>query len=150
MVLQPLISVATVVERDNTFLFVEETVKSRLVINQPAGRLEAGESLADAAMREALEETGWQIRPLGVVGIYRYSSEREGKTYVRVCFYGCPLQHDAQRSPDNGIERVLWLDHSALLQRVHDLRSPLVLRCVDDYLAGRRFPLDLLVDLPPS
>lgn len=150
MALQPVISVATVVERDNTFLFVEETVKSRLVINQPAGRLEADESLADAAVREALEETGWQIRPLGVVGIYRYSSAREHQTYVRVCFYGSALQHDAQRPLDKGIERVVWLNRSALLQRVQDLRSPLVLRCVDDYLAGRRFPLDLLVDLPPS
>lgn len=150
MAFQPLISVATVVERDNAFLFVEETVKSRLVINQPAGRLEADESLADAAVREALEETGWQIRPLGVVGIYRYSSAREGQTYVRVCFYGCALQHDPQRPLDKGIERVVWLNRNALLQRAQDLRSPLVLRCVDDYLAGRRFPLDLLIDLPPS
>lgn len=150
MALQPVISVATVVERDNTFLFVEETVKSRLVINQPAGRLEADESLADAAVREALEETGWQIRPLGVVGIYRYRSAREGQTYVRVCFYGSALQHDAQRPLDKGIERVVWLNRSALLQRAQDLRSPLVLRCVDDYLAGRRFPLDLLTDIPPS
>ena len=150
MVLQPIISVATVVEHNNAFLFVEETVKSRLVINQPAGRLEVGESLVSAAAREALEETGWTIEPRGLVGIYRWTSEREGKTYVRVCFHGHALHHDIQRPLDQGIERVLWLDHAALLQRVQDLRSPLVLRCVDDYLAGRRFPLDLLVDLPQS
>lgn len=144
----PIISVATVVERDTAFLFVEEIVKSRQVINQPAGRLEAGESLVDAAMRESVEETGWTIEPLGLVGIYRWTSEREGKAYVRVCFYGRALHHDAQRPLDTGIERVVWLDHAALLQRVHELRTPLVLRCVDDYLAGRRFPLDLLVDIP--
>jgi len=144
---QPIISVATVVERDGVFLFVEETVKSRLVINQPAGRLEAGESLVNAAVREALEETGWHVEPLGLVGIYRWTSEREDKAYVRVCFFGRALQHDAQRPLDRGIERVVWLDHAALLQRTHDLRTPLVMRCVDDYLAGRRFPLDLLVDI---
>ena len=144
----PLISVATVVERDAAFLFVEETVKSRLVINQPAGRLEAGESLVNAAIREALEETAWAIEPLGLVGIYRWTSEREGKAYVRVCFYGRALHHDAQRPLDKGIERAVWMDYATLLQRVQDLRTPLVLRCVDDYLAGRRFPLDLLVDIP--
>ena len=74
MLSQPIISVATVVERGNAFLLVEETVKSRLVINQPAGRLEMGESLVAAAIREALEETGWEIEPLGVVGIYRWAS----------------------------------------------------------------------------
>ncbi len=146
----PIISVATVVERDGVFLFVEETVKSRLVINQPAGRLEAGESLPHAAVRETLEETGWLIEPLGLVGIYRWSSERELKAYVRVCFHGRALRHDAQRPLDQGIERALWLSHATLLQRVHDLRSPLVLRCVDDYLAGRRFPLELLVDITQS
>ena len=148
MLSQPIISVATVVERGNAFLLVEETVKSRLVINQPAGRLEMGESLVAAAIREALEETGWEIEPLGVVGIYRWASEHEGKTYLRVCFYGRALRHDAQRPLDTGIERVLWLDHAALLHRVSELRSPLVLRCVDDYLAGHRFPLDLLIDIP--
>jgi 8-oxo-dGTP pyrophosphatase MutT (NUDIX family) len=143
----PIISVATVVERDGTFLFVEENVKSRLVINQPAGRLEAGESLVNATVREALEETGWTIEPLGLVGIYRWTSEREDKAYVRVCFHGCALRHDTQRPLDQGIERVLWLNHATLLQRTQELRSPLVLRCVNDYLAGRRFPLDLLVDI---
>ena len=148
MTSQPIISVATVVERDHTFLFVEENVKSRIVINQPAGRLEMGESLVDAAIREALEETGWVIEPLGLVGIYRWVSEHEGKTYVRVCFYGRALRHDAQRPLNTGILGVLWLDRAALLQRESELRSPLVLRCVYDYLAGRRFPLDLLIDLP--
>lgn len=144
----PIVSVATVIERDGAFLFVEETVKSRIVVNQPAGRLEAGESLVNAAIRETLEETGWTMEPLGLVGIYRWSSEREGKAYVRVCFYGRALTHDAQRPLDTGIRCALWLDHAALLQREHELRTPLVLRCVDDYLAGRRFPLDLLVDIP--
>lgn len=144
----PVISVASVVERDSEFLFVEETVKSRLVINQPAGRLEAGESLVNAAIRETLEETGWTIEPLGLVGIYRWASEREAKTYVRICFHGRALHHDPQRPLDMGIERVLWLNHPSLLLRVHDLRSPLVMHCVNDYLAGRRFPLDLLVDIP--
>ena len=144
----PIVSVATVIERGGVFLFVEETVKSRIVINQPAGRLEADESLANAAIRETLEETGWTIEPLSLVGIYRWTSEREGKAYVRVCFYGRALAHDAQRQLDTGIRCALWLDHTALLERVHELRTPLVLRCLDDYLAGRRFPLDLLVDIP--
>ena len=144
----PIVSVATVIERDGAFLFVEETVKSRIVVNQPAGRLEAGESLVNAAIRETLEETGWTVEPLGLVGIYRWTSECEGKAYVRVCFYGRALTHDAQRPLDTGIRCALWLDYAALLQRVHELRTPLVLRCVDDYLAGRRFPLDLLVDIP--
>ena len=147
MLTPPSISVASVVERDGLFLFVEETVKSRLVINQPAGRLEAGESLIHAAVRETLEETGWHIEPQGLVGIYRWTSAREGKAYVRVCFHGQALQHDAQRPLDAGIVRALWMDHATLLRREQELRTPLVLRCLNDYLAGRRFPLDLLVDI---
>lgn len=124
---------------------VEENVASNIVINQPAGHLENGESLQAAVIRETLEETGWQFQPEAITGIYRWVHPKLDRTYLRVSFTGRVTQHDPARELDEGILRAQWLSREELLER--QLRSPTVLRCIDDYLAGRRYPLSLCSDV---
>ena len=144
----PHVSVAAVAERDGHFLLVEERKAAGLVLNQPAGHLEAGESLCAAVVRETLEETAWHFVPTALVGIYRWSVPADPATvYMRFAFRGELSGRAAGRSLDADIERTLWLPEAALRAQAARHRSPLVWRCVADYLAGRRYPLDLLVDV---
>lgn len=142
---KPNVVVAAVIERDGRFLVVEETGDDgRLVINQPAGHLDPGETLVEGAIRETLEETAWHFEPRGLVGIYTYPKPGTDVLYMRFCFHGPALRHEPDRPLDHGIQRACWYSREELLER-HDMhRSPLVMRCIDDYLAGRRFPLDLI------
>ena len=133
---QPHITVATVIEDDGRFLFVEEFKAGRLVLNQPAGHLEANESLREAALRETLEETGWDVELTALLGIYLYTALSNGVTYQRVCFSARPVRHDAERELDSDISGITWLTRDELATQPERLRSELVLRCVDDYLAG--------------
>lgn len=146
-IIRPELTVAAVIERDGRFLFVEELVHGRKVINQPAGHVETGETLLAAVIRETLEETAWTFDPEAIVGIYLWSPPQGGSSFLRVAFAGCGLRHDPQRQLDDGIIRPVWLARSALIARTPQLRSPMVLRAVDDYLAGMRWPLDLVQDL---
>ncbi len=150
MVWKPDVTVAAVVERDGQFLFVEERASGRVVLNQPAGHLEHGESLPAAVARETLEETGWTFVPQEIVGVYLWQPEHTAKTFLRVAFSGRLQGHDPSRPLDHGIVRTRWLDREQLqtLQARH--RSPLVARCVDDYLTGVRYPLQLLTHLMRS
>ena len=143
---KPHVTVAAVVEDSGRFLMVEEEVEGRIVYNQPAGHLEQGESLVDAVVRETREETGWHIRPTAVVGIHQWTSPGD-RTFLRVSFAGRALEHDPSRVPDAGIRAVLWLTRMEILRRGAALRSPMVMKCLDDYLAGKHYPLDLLVRL---
>jgi 8-oxo-dGTP pyrophosphatase MutT (NUDIX family) len=147
MAWKPDVTVAAVIERDGQFLFVEERAGGRVVLNQPAGHLERGETLPDAAARETLEETGWTFVPQHVVGLYLWQAEHGAKTFLRVAFSGHLLGHDPSRPLDHGILRTRWLDRSQLTSLQERHRSPLVARCVDDYLAGVRYPLELLTHL---
>jgi len=142
--IRPAVTVAMVVERDRLYLLVEEETRSGRKLNQPAGHFEAGESLADGAARETLEESGWQVTPTALVGIYRWEAPDNGATFVRFAFAGRADAHDPARPLDTGIVRALWLDYDTIVARRADHRSPLVLQCLDDYRAGRRFPLDLM------
>ncbi len=143
---RPAVTVATVVERDGRYLFVEERTKSGLKLNQPAGHLEAAESLASAAERETVEETGWTVEAKSLIGIYRWQAD-DGATFVRFAFAATPGSHDASRPLDEGIVRALWLTYAELVAHKPQHRSPLVLRCVDDYRAGRQVPLDLITEI---
>lgn len=145
MIWKPNVTVAAVVERDGKFLLVEEETEAGLAFNQPAGHLEEGEKLVDAVVREALEETAWHFRPTHLVGIYHWKHPAKDVTYLRFAFGGELLQHEPQRPLDAGIVAARWLslDEVRATQARH--RSPLVLRCIEDALAGRRYPLDLLV-----
>ncbi len=142
----PHVTVAAVVERERRFLIVEELAGKRRVLNQPAGHWEDGESLVEAVIREVREETAWGFDPACVVGLYRWRSERE-VTHLRVAFAGVVHDHCPQQSLDDGILAAHWLTAGELAARQHQLRSPLVMRCITDYLSGRRFALDLLRDV---
>ena len=140
-------TVAAVVERDGLFLLVEEETRAGLKLNQPAGHVEAGESLPAAAAREALEETGWRIIPTALVGIHRWAAPDNGATFLRFSFAGDVQEHDAARVLDAGNVRVLWLPYEEIVARRGDHRSPLVLRCIDDYRAGRRWPQNFVLEV---
>ena len=145
MIWKPNVTVAAVIEREGKFLLVEEETPQGVRFNQPAGHLEAGESLLAAAAREALEETAYSFTPQHLLGVYRWHSPESDTTYLRFAFTGEITGHDAARQLDAGILQAGWLtpDEARAVRERH--RSPLVLRCIEDYLAGKRYPLDLLV-----
>jgi 8-oxo-dGTP pyrophosphatase MutT (NUDIX family) len=140
----PHITVATVIEKDGRFLFVKEHAEERVVLNQPAGILEMDESLIQAAIRETLEETGWDIEITQLIGIYLYTAPSNNVTYQRVCFAGRALAQRENYQLDEGIIAPTWLSRDELIEQQSLWRSPMVLRCIDDYLAGERFSLELL------
>ncbi|WP_372749714.1 NUDIX hydrolase [Litorivivens sp.] len=137
------VTVATVIERDGCFLVVEEQAEGRRVINQPAGHLEPDESLVEAARREVLEETGYEAKIDGVVGTTLYKAAN-GVTYYRTSFFGSAIRQVPDATLDEGIIQTLWLSRNQLQARAGDLRSHLVLATIDQYLAGHRYPLDLI------
>jgi len=147
---RPDVTVACIVPCDGRFLLVEERVQGRLVLNQPAGHLEPHESLCDAALRETLEETGWTVTLQGLIGIYQWTNCDTDSHFLRFTFAAEPLAHDASRPLDTGIVRTLWLTREQIAAERQRLRSPMVLRGVDDFLAGKRQPLDSLVPLPAT
>jgi len=144
MIWKPHVTVAAIAEKENKFLIVEERVDEQLVYNQPAGHLDPGESLIDAVIRETLEETAWTFEPQALVGIQLGRHPVNTETYLRFCFYGCCDEHQSQQALDKGIEQALWLSRDELVVNHHKLRSPMVLRSIDDHLDGRRYSLDIL------
>jgi len=145
---RPDVTVACIVPRGQQFLLVEERVRGELVLNQPAGHLERGESLAQAALRETLEETAWTVRLTGLVGIYQWTNPDNDTHFLRFTFSAEPLAHEASRPLDAGIVRAVWMTRDEIAAASGRLRSPMVLRGVDDYLDGRRQPLESLIALP--
>ena len=145
MIWKPNVTVAAVVQRDGKFLLVEEETEAGLAFNQPAGHLEEGESLLDAVVREALEETAYHFKPTHLVGIYNWKHPAKDVTYLRFAFAGELRGWEADRKLDEGIVGARWLtlDEVKATQARH--RSPLILRCIEDHLAGKCYPLDLLV-----
>lgn len=144
---QPHVTVAAVIERDGGYLLVEEHINGRNVWNQPAGHWEKDESLIDAIQREVLEETAWQFEPEYLIGVYRWDQPNASKTFLRFAFAGRAWGHDPKRPLDHGIIRATWLGLDEIRNRAHHHRSPQVQRTIDDYLLGRRFPLDFIVDV---
>jgi 8-oxo-dGTP pyrophosphatase MutT (NUDIX family) len=140
----PHVTVAAIAERQGTLLLVEEAIGGRLVLNQPAGHWEEDESLIDAVQREVLEETGYRFAPEALVGIYRWDVPDRDLTYLRFVFTGQVEPAPVRGTLDHNVLRALWLSPEELQTEHARLRSPMVLRCVEDYLAGRRFPLEIL------
>jgi ADP-ribose pyrophosphatase YjhB (NUDIX family) len=140
---KPSVTVAAVVEREGRFLLVEERIDGRLVLNQPAGHLDPGESLIQACRREVLEETAHHFEPRALVGVYRWHYAKKDVTFLRFCFCGGVTRVDAGGKLDKGIVAAPWLTATELEARKADHRSPLVAKCMADYLAGKRYPLEL-------
>ncbi|GGA75741.1 NUDIX hydrolase [Arenimonas soli] len=142
---QPDVTVATVVVRGGRLLVVEEQVQGALVLNQPAGHLEPDESLHEAARRETLEETGWEVELTAFIGAYQWASPRDGKHFLRMAFAAEPRRHHPDRPLDEGIVRALWLTPGELAAESARHRSPMVWRVAEDFLAGRRLPLNATI-----
>ena len=145
---KPSVTVAVIVERDGRFLMVEEETPEGVRLNQPAGHLDPGESLVDAAIREALEETARVFTPMALLGVYMARSasayEHQPVTYVRFAFTGAVGESEPGRKLDDGILRTLWMTPEEVRTWNDKHRSPLVMKCVDDYLAGQRYPLSAI------
>ena len=143
---KPSVTVAAIIERDGRYLLVEEETPEGLRLNNPAGHLDPGESPEQGVARETLEETAHAFTPTALVGIYLSRFQRESTaediTYLRFAFCGELGAFDPDRTLDTGIVRTLWMTPDELRASADRHRSPLVLRCIEDHLAGRRLPLD--------
>ena len=148
---KPSVTVAAVIERDGRFLLVEEESAQGLKLNNPAGHLDPGESPLQGCVREVLEETACQFRPEALVGVYLARTVRpasgEDITYLRFAYCGQVGEPEVGRALDHGIVRTLWLTPQEIRASQGRHRSPLLLQCLEDYLAGRRFPLDMVTTL---
>lgn len=141
---RPDVTVATIVARDGRFLLVEEMVRDRCVLNQPAGHLEPDENLFDAACRETLEETAWHVAPTHLVAVSQWSNAPGGRHFLRFTFAAEAERHEPERPLDTGIVRAVWLSRDEIAAARERLRSPIVLASIDDWIAGRRYPLEVL------
>jgi 8-oxo-dGTP pyrophosphatase MutT (NUDIX family) len=140
------LTVATVIERDNHFLMVKETKYGDQVINQPAGHVEPGEDILQAAVRETLEETGCVVEISGFLGISTHFAPRNGVTYYRLSFVAEPRGFNEDAQIDQDIDYPLWMSLEEIRANKDSLRSDMVLRCIEDYLAGRIYPLEIFRD----
>ncbi|HTP39890.1 MAG TPA: NUDIX hydrolase [Steroidobacteraceae bacterium] len=147
---KPDVTVAAIIEREQAFLFVEERIGGRRVLNQPAGHVEDQESILAAVVREVLEETAWQFTPEWLIGVYLWRHPHSGRSTLRFTFSGRVDAHDPARRLDAPIIATHWLTRAELSARSAEHRTPLVLRCLDDYLAGRRLPLAAIAQVAPS
>lgn len=145
MVWTPRATVAAVIERDGKFLMVEEPASNSdtTVFNQPAGHLEEHETLLQAVIREVNEETAWQFTPRYILGFYQWQHPSGEKTYMRTTYVGTVDNHRPEQPLEDGILQACWLSRDELVERSAQLRSPMVLACIDDYLQGTRYPLEL-------
>ncbi|MCK4834287.1 MAG: NUDIX hydrolase [Gammaproteobacteria bacterium] len=148
MIWKPHATVAAVIERDNKFLMVEELIHGERLFNQPAGHLDPDESLIDAVIRETQEESAWQFTPEAVTGIYLWKHPDNGETFLRVAVCGTCSNHKPEQALDDGILQAVWKSRDELIKEPHKLRSPMVINCINDYLAGKRYPLDMLINVP--
>lgn len=143
----PHATVATIVVHNDRFLMVEEMSDGRPVFNQPAGHIEANETIAEAAIRETLEETGWRVTPIALLGLYTYTAPSNGITYHRYCLIASAVESVKGAMLDDGIIGPQWLTYAELKASTR-LRSPLVLTCIEDYLHKPHYPLDIITEHP--
>jgi len=143
----PHLTVAAIVERDGRFLFVEENSEGKVVLNQPAGHVEEYESATDAVVRETLEESGRHFTPEAITGFYRWRSPLNGITYLRIAYCGVCGDRDNELKLDTDIITTHWLSPAEAAGHKAELRSPLVMQGIRDYLSGQRYPLDLITEV---
>ena len=138
----PHVTVATIIEKDNKFLMVEEELHGKKILNQPAGHLDKGETLIEAAIRETLEESAWEVTINHLIESAQWTSPSSNTHFLRACFAGSAIKHFPKQQLDKGIIRSLWMSRDEVAQNSHRLRSPLVLNHIDHYIAGKKFNLD--------
>lgn len=143
----PHATVAAIIERDGKFLLVEEVTDRGNRFNQPAGHLEDNETLIEAVIREAHEETAYTFKPESLLGIYHWKHEHNDTTYLRFAFIGNVSNHQPELKLDEGIIRTVWMDIDEIRSKAMLMRSPQVITCIEDYLSGKTFPLSVLTHL---
>ncbi len=141
---KPHVTVAAVIEQEGRYLLVKESPDGHPVLNQPAGHLEEDETLHEAVVREVREETGRHFTPESIIGIYQYQSPHNNATYLRVAYRGSCSEPDPSLELDSDIEETLWMTTEEITRQHDKLRSPMVLRSIEDYQAGQSFPLTLI------
>lgn len=144
MIWKPHVTVAAIIEHEHRFLLVEEHTEHGIAFNQPAGHLEPGESLVSAVKREVNEETAWMFTPEYITAIQLWRKTPESPSFLRVCFAGPCYDHRPEQALDHDIIDTHWLTHEQIVKKKFQLRSPLVLTTIDQYLSGERYPLSLL------
>ena len=144
---KPHATVAAIVEQNGKFLLVEEETDRGNRFNQPAGHLEDNESLLEAVIRETQEETAYRFEPTALLGIYHWKHEHNDTTYLRFAYIGEVSEHQAQQKLDDGIIRSVWMSADEIRANAELMRSPQVLICIEDYLNGRRYPLNVITHL---
>jgi ADP-ribose pyrophosphatase YjhB (NUDIX family) len=143
------LTVSAVVERDGQFLMIEERSSGVIVVNQPGGHIDVGESPEQATEREALEESGCRISVTGLLGVYLWIHPQTRQNFLRIAYVADLVSEDRRRRLDDGVYAVHWYTLSDIKRRLRDLRTPMVLRSVEDYLAGKRQPQSLLANIMP-
>jgi len=144
---KPNATVAAIIEQNGKFLLVEESTDRGNRFNQPAGHLEDDETLTQAVIRETLEESAYDFTPEALLGVYLWKHQHNETSYLRFAFIGNVSTHYPEKALDTGIVRTVWMDYDEIRESTHLLRSPQVLTCIEDYLAGKRFPLDVITHL---
>ena len=144
---KPNTTVAAIIELDKKFLLVEEQTEHGNRYNQPAGHLEDGESLIQAVIRETMEESAYEFTPKALLGIYHWKHQHNDTTYLRFAFIGSVGRHYPLQQLDDGIVQAVWMSIDEMRDKASLMRSPQVLSCVEDYLAGKRYPLAVLTHL---
>lgn len=144
---KPHTTVAAIIEQDGRFLLVEEETDRGNRFNQPAGHLEDNESILEAVIRETWEETAYQFQPTALLGIYHWKHAHNQTTYLRFAYIGHVTKHEPELKLDDGIIRTVWMTIEEMRAQAANMRSPQVLICVEDYLKGRRYPLNVVTHL---
>ena len=144
---KPNTTVAAIIERDNKFLLVEEITERGNRFNQPAGHLEDGETLVQAVIRETMEEAAYEFTPEFLLGVYQWKHTLNDTTYLRFAFIGKAGVHYPMQELDEGIVQAVWMDIDEIRDKANLMRSPQVLTCIEDYIAGKRYPLQVITNL---
>ena len=144
---KPNTTVAAVIERDNKFLLVEEITERGNRFNQPAGHLEDGETLLQAVIRETMEEAAYEFMPEFLLGVYQWKHTLNDTTYLRFAFIGKAGVHYPMQELDEGIVQAVWMDIDEIRDKANLMRSPQILSCIEDYLVGKRYPLEVITNL---
>jgi ADP-ribose pyrophosphatase YjhB (NUDIX family) len=150
MVWTPRVTVAAVIEQQGRFLLVKEETPHGIRYNQPAGHLEENEDLLAAVKREVYEETAWQFEPEALISVHLWRHQPTSPTFLRFCFVGQCHSFNPHQALDTGIIACHWLSRDEIAARQTELRSPLVLACIDEYLSDQRYPLSMLQSLLAS